>query len=207
MKIRSVLWVVSNVALFLVGGCATPSRGLSNYSGDDAGSMLLSLSQPSGNVGIPGVFVRRVGTWDHLELSHPLLGTGGIGPDFNSTEGIGVVITSKLPQGEYEIYRYQLGSDVEFLRSANDFPSPLRFSVKTGEVAYLGNFSIWLASSSPNTPVKQEGQVTIVPIARFGARIRSSDAQKRDMGIATARDPQLAYMKLKSYVPVTTLEN
>jgi hypothetical protein len=206
MKIRSVLWVVSNVAFLLVGGCATPSGGLSNYSGQDTGSVLLSLSQPSGNVGTPGVFVRRVGTRDHLELSHSLLSTGGIGPDFNSTEGIGMVITSKLPQGEYEIYRYQLGSDVEFLRSANDFPTPLRFSIKTGEVAYLGNFSIWLASP-PNTSVKQEGRVATVASTGFSARIRSSDAQKRDLGIATTRDPQLAYMKLKSYVPVSTLEN
>lgn len=206
MKIRSVLWVVSNVALLLAGGCVTSSGGLSNYSGQDAGSVLLSLSQPSGNVGTPGVFVRRVGTRDHLEISHSPLGTGGIGPDFNSTEGIGMIITSKLPQGEYEVYRYQLGSDVEFLRSANDFPSPLRFSIKTGEVAYIGNFSIWLASP-PNTPVKQEGRVAIVPTAGFSARIRSSDAQKRDLRIAAARDPQLANMKFKSYAPGSTLEN
>jgi hypothetical protein len=150
--------------------------------------------------------MRRIGTRHHLEISHPPLGKDSIGPDFNSAEGIGMVITSKLPQGEYEIYRYQLGSDEEFLRSANDLQSPLRFSIKTGEVAYLGNFSIWLASP-PNTPVKQEGRVAIVSIAGFSARLRSSDAQKRDLRIATARDPQLANMKLKSYAPVSTLEN
>ncbi len=152
------------------------------------------------------MFVRRIGTRDRLELSHPPFGKGGIDPDFNSTEGIGMVITSKLPQGEYEIYRYQLGSEEEFLKSANDFPTPLRFSIKTGEVAYLGNFSIWLASP-PNIPVKQVGRVATVSIAGFSARIRSSDAQKRDLRIATVRDPQLANIKLKSYAPFLALEN
>src|SRR6185295_18943410 len=107
MKIKLIFWVMLCGA---IAGCATEFDKLRNYDGNDSGNLVLSLNQSRGNPSLPpALLVRSLRSPDLAEINYLSIATNNGGADFDTPDGVGMVIAKKLPPGVYEIYAIQLG--------------------------------------------------------------------------------------------------
>jgi hypothetical protein len=191
----------------LVAGCATPYDALRDYKGQDYGTVVLSLSQPSGNTSLPpSLAVRRIGTAELVRIDFSSWGGGNLVIDFESPSGGGRVVTKRLPPGGYEIYSFQLGNETGPVRFSSEIKTPVRFSIRTAETSYVGSYAISLKIQQ-GAPVKQSGVVVTVPTSGLALDIEISDEQQRDLKIAAGRNPEMAGKPITSNVQFSTSKN
>ncbi|MDH0863347.1 hypothetical protein [Mitsuaria sp. GD03876] len=134
----------------LLAACATPYDKLRNYAGADSGTVVASVGMTSANtMNFAIVEFRRKGSADMglLQFSPKALAAfGGTPTDFTSPAGAAVLVKTRLPPGEYEIFRYMSGADYGtssvWFNAPENFAIP--FTVKTGEVVYLGQYLVGL---------------------------------------------------------------
>jgi hypothetical protein len=206
MKKNITFRILSCVALALICACTTPFDKLRDYSGQDSGHVVLSLGQPVGSIALTStLFMRRLGTPDLVEIECAPIKSNAV-PDFESQTDSGMVIMKKLPPGEYEIYGFQLGINGDFMTLSGQLSSPVRFSVRQREVSYIGNYSLQLVQQA-DTTATQKGQVVTVAVSALALKMKMSDAQKRDIKIATTRNTALTNMNVNSYTQATVSAN
>lgn len=154
------------------------------YSGDDAGQVLLSLSE----FGTPrhalyDLAIRRVdGPGEtHIRLVQ-MTGQFDTTLDYATPEDHGIIRTARLAPGTYELYNFQIEDRGLIAKSYGpNQPFSIPFTVKTGETVYLGNFRAY--------PIKRPNLVGLPTPA--GAFFLMSDASDRDIPAAQKRDPKL----------------
>jgi hypothetical protein len=90
--------------------------------------------------------------------------------------GRGTVFAAALPPGEYEVYRWTLGSG--YASASSTAPFSIRFSVEPGKLVYLGNFHFV--------------QTSRMGLTVTGARLVYRDALARDLPVLKRKFPGLA---------------
>jgi hypothetical protein len=130
--------------------CATPYDLLRNYAGADAGTVAASVGMTSANtMNFATIEFRRKNTTDmaKLEFSPKAAAAfGGTSVDVSGPAGSSALVQKRLPPGDYEIIRYasgaNYGSSMVWYAAPEDFTLP--FTVKSGEVVYLGQLLVGL---------------------------------------------------------------
>lgn len=138
------------VIVALLTGCATVDRVPTDYAGADAGKVVIGMGAAIGTsyssysllfrrIGITaGADKQPVGRFNYFQenmfYSQPA--------DYKAGSEAGVVLVQSLPPGDYEIFNFNVffndGTVQNNYYSKSDVSIP--FTVKTGEVAYLGNY-------------------------------------------------------------------
>ena len=170
------------IALIL-SACATPMR--LDYSGSDVGSVVMSLYHES-----PTYFestllaFRPVGSqdkWGFFRHDRGLLGAFSTGKNYSTEAEHGVTAVAFLPPGEYEFYNYKFdrtlggGAISTELTYYSKKPFSIPFTVRPGEVAYVGSYRASLSSA--------------------GASLSVSNRMSRDLAVARELNAQLNKMR------------
>lgn len=174
---------------FVLSACASSPRIPTNYSGADRGGVAIGMGAPPGYHYTSYTFKFR--RTDLAGEASSLTGSlihrtkvflEGDAPDYRikSADGIndesGVVVTASLAPGRYEIFGFYLdfsnGAFSQAFSSAQPFSIP--FEVRSGEVAYLGNYF-----ALPRYGVRYLG---VRP--RAGALFSIEDRNESDLSIA-----------------------
>jgi hypothetical protein len=173
-------------AFALLAGCATKYDRLRNYTGQDFGTVVVSLGQTRENtMNYSNVWFKAKGGEDLGYFAYAPKYLPSPSPkDFSTSRGKGTLLVKKLPPGEYEITDYSTGSDygnsVVTYRSRT--PMSVPFTVKTGEVSYLGQYLVGIRKE-------------------LGAELEVSDESQRDLkGSKTIPPMQRPAL---SFVPAT----
>ena len=157
---------------------------LRDYKGADAGFVVASEGgERGGHFDSSGITFRRVGSEDLVSFgfaTRQMIGTPD--HDFEAGSAIGKVRAIRLPPGDYEAVELSAVQNVNSMQFRRPFaPGQLRFSVKTGETAYIGRYVI--------------GEM------RFSPQVFISDKQADDLAVAKTRLPELPVASVTSAVP------
>ncbi len=154
------------------------------YTGDDAGQVLLSLSEfGAPRHAVYDLAIRRIdGPGEtHIRLVQ-LTGQFDSTLDYATPEDHGVVRTARLAPGAYELYNFQIEDRGLIAKTYGpNKPFSIPFTVKARETVYLGNFRAY--------PIKRPNLVGLPTPA--GAFFLMSDAARRDLLVAQKRDAKL----------------
>ncbi|MBS0447758.1 MAG: hypothetical protein JSR59_17600 [Proteobacteria bacterium] len=180
--------------LLLTAGCAgspydiaKKHDALRDYQGVDSGFIVAGAGAvKDSRLSISGVTFRRRGTEELVSFGfkpkQPLL-PGGSSVDFESAIAAGTIWVKRLPPGDYEIVST---TGTQFGRyeynCSRPIPPIIIFTIKTGEVAYLGRYV-----SMSRWPVC--GDVSI------------SEDERADIATAKAHNPDLPVAVVRSFVP------
>jgi hypothetical protein len=128
-----------------VFGCANSSNYIpANYTGDDAGHIVISLgASTETNYSSYKLFIRK--TDESLNSGVAYLPDNMFKPskkDFIDNDSHGAIISFAMPAGDYEIYNFDIFENLG-LRQTNykarqDFSIP--FSIRPGTTTYLGEY-------------------------------------------------------------------
>lgn len=187
MKTRTLVVFALVVAVLGCAGSkydiASKHDALRDYQGGDAGFLVAGAgSDKSTFFSYSGMTFRRRNTENLGDIGYAPKSLFVSTPtDFESSTQIGTVHVKRLPPGEYEVfsaYGVQTGTYEQTYKKP--IAPPILFTIKTGEVSYLGRFSI--GSSRSRGPV-----VTI------------SDNVEADVATARTRLPALPTGVVRSF--------
>lgn len=173
------------VTLILMAGCATTGQIPRDYSGSDAGYLIVGLgAAPGTNYTSYTLKFRKKS--DPAEGSVRYLQENLFKPtprDFDDSQENGFVDIQKLPAGEYEIYNFSIflngGMFQNYYGSRQDFSIP--FKIVPDKATYIGDF----------TAVKITGKNFFGMTVPGGAYFILSNKQSRDVSIAKRKLPEL----------------
>jgi len=186
---RTILLAFS-LTLFVASALAAQTRnyGGKNYSGSDAGYLVMSISQDKvGFFDREAVVILHFRKLDRLVTgfvnygNHRVLDFAPSTLDFEDASEQGIVIVRALPPGDYEFFDFSGDKEVPTYPTIDPNPSYFRaryslpFTIKAGETAYLGNFRL---------VVKPGGNKLLGPPFAAGYYLGLSDRSSRDLAIA-----------------------
>lgn len=139
-----------SILLFALAGCSTRYEQLRDYAGPDSGTVLVSVGMTNENtMHYASLTVRQKGSQNLVDLKFSPRAAayfGGTSIDFRDANGSYSLLQLKLPPGEYEIFEYgsgaNLGTSMVWVGAPAGLAIP--FSVKRGEVTYLGQYRVGL---------------------------------------------------------------
>ena len=136
------------LAIAILAGCATKYDRLRNYAGADSGTVIVTLGQTNENyMNYSSVWFKSKEAEDLGAFQYDPKSLLDPSPkDFADRKGAVTFITQKLPPGEYEITGFSSGSDygTSSVTYRNRSTVAIPFSVKAGEVSYLGQYLVGL---------------------------------------------------------------
>lgn len=175
----------------ILSGCAGVDFIPTGYIGPDSGIVILGIGASTGTRGrglwyatysfyfrkrIPlgQVEKKSLGIFQFCQSDHFFCQRE---PDYQSAGETGVILVNTLPPGEYEIYNFDYfftnGWVQKTTWSGMDFSIP--FSVKSGQVTYLGNYEAQRITTKNFTRTKLPSE---------GVIFKVTDRVKSDMEIA-----------------------
>ena len=188
--------IVRCLLLAVVLACTGCSSLISvNYAGPDRGHVVMSVHEASSlECDMCAFFFRRVGGPDsggptigrfNYSVGSPYLTTGA---NYENRIENGATIVAALPPGDYELYNYNFVQEVRSVTGMRverthfpAIPFSIRFSVRSGAVAYLGSYRVEMSSG--------------------GSGFTASDRRDKDLAAAQAHNPALANKPVYSQVP------
>lgn len=180
----------------VTAGCASQPY-LHEYQGENKGYVLISqAAKADTSYGAYSLRVRKLGTpdsWGQFIYFQNNMFYGDT-RDFDDTNSNGIVRLLPFEPGNYEIYSYSVGA-MGGSKSWTTDGFSIPFSVKQGEVTYLGEFL-----SSKETAENIFG-VTL----NWGANLTISNKIDRDKAIINSRSP-VNLEQVNIQVPQTTQE-
>lgn len=186
--------LITMVSLVL-GGCATMIP--SNYSGPDAGYLVFGFGAAPGTTYSAYKFmIRKKGENSETAISYLQDNLfWSTERDFDDQTENGYVAVRSLPQGDYEIYNFEIHLNGGMIQtdygSRNDFSIP--FKVTAGKAVYIGDF----------TAVKLTGRNIFGMSVHAGAYFLVSDKSGRDLPIARRKVPTLPEVQMSVPDPAT----
>ena len=192
-------------SLLGVSGCASSLDRSTDYKGDDAGNLVLSLgvSNEEMQAYSPMLSGRKIETKDPIELTYePPRHGEKILLDIPFTDGAGKVIVRRLPPGKYQIDQYHFSISNDEVRISNKLVTPVVFSISSGQTAYIGSVYLYMknvgSEEKNKTPVIQLDGKTQTYM-RMQAEV--TDEQERDIANAKSSHPDMNIETVTNFVP------
>jgi hypothetical protein len=182
--IKTVISLATTLVLF---GCATQSVDssyvLNSQSGD--GVITGSISY-AGRFSGYGIFYKNLATGEtgRLQIGESQALLPPRKSEFEDPHVVGMVFAVKLPAGDYEVFRWTVGSGIANVSSIAPFE--IKFKVEPGKLAYIGSF--------------QFKQTSSLGLTVTGVNLAYKDAASRDLTIMRKKFPNLAIVPLSSLI-------
>ena len=186
------------LALLVLSGCegtwgyaeARKLARLAEYEGQDFGYAVISVGREKSATYVStyvSLIETRTSAPGSFGYAPQALFTDANRRDFVTSDSEGTVILRKLPPGTYEIRSSGGGrmAGASFVAQVRDFYPPIRFTVVTGGVSYLGRFII--------------GQNGYGPIAN--STIKVSSEESADIALVKMRETKVTLGEVRAYVP------
>lgn len=141
-------FIVALAAFFFTASAVAADLDDKNYTGDDAGSLVMVISHLKSDIAIDNLFLnfRKIDRSDsgYIAYSTPktflgISSAGATGPNFTLDDEMGSVIVRSLPPGDYEFFQATALQDQSSSRVRYSVP----FTIKAKETTYLGTFQVF----------------------------------------------------------------
>jgi hypothetical protein len=169
---RNLILVLT--AIFFASSAAAQDVANTLYTGRDAGHLVMAISHAKSGVNLTGVTIhfRKTDRSYSGFINYETLRILGfnLAADFEESDHIGAVIHRRLPPGDYEFFFFTGGPPTFSYLVRFSLP----FTIKTGEITYLGDFHLF--------EIPSEGEGALRGAAGYYVIIE--DRNGRDLEIA-----------------------
>lgn len=191
MKLKAILILCG---LISICGCAGSKNFIPrDYKGDDAGYVILSLgASTETKYQSYALLIRKIDkSAETLIMYLPDNMFGSTKKDFVDDDSHGFVSVRRFPQGEYEIYNFDIFSNLGLIqthyKAKNDFSIP--FSVETGKTIYLGEYIAFTVAKG------------LFGTSTGGAVFIITDEQQRDLDFIKKNDLNISIENVSNSTP------